>query len=70
MFPQNEGGLDRIIRLIIGVVLGVGVFTFLGGSLVLQIIGGIVAVIMLVTSLTGFCPLYFPFHLSTRSSKK
>ncbi len=70
MFPQNEGGLDRIIRFIIGAILGVGVFTFLGGSLVLQIIGGVLAVILLVTAVIGFCPLYFPFHINTRSSKK
>lgn len=62
---QNMGTLDRIIRLLIAVVIAVLYFT---GNLsgLAAIILGILAVIFVVTSLIGFCPLYLPFRLSTR----
>ena len=64
MFPQNEGALDRGIRLVLGIVVGVAVFTVLSGAW--QIIAGIVAAILLVTAAVGFCPLYALLHLNTR----
>ena len=64
MFPRNEGALDRAIRLAVGIVAGVGVFTILTG--VWQIIGAVVAAILLVTAVVGFCPLYALLRLSTR----
>jgi hypothetical protein len=35
---------------------------------VTAIVLGLVAVILLFTSAIGFCPLYFPFKLSTKKS--
>ena len=61
---RNMGAVDRIIRTLIAVVIGVlfykGVIT---GTL--GVILGIVAIIFLATSLVGWCPLYLPLKIST-----
>lgn len=64
-FKKNMGALDRIIRLLIAAVIVVLYFT---GSIsgLAAIILGILAVVFVVTSLVGFCPLYVPLGLSTR----
>jgi len=62
---QNESTADRIIRAVAGVVLLVlGFAGILTG--VWAIVVDILGVILLVTSAIGFCPLYAPFHFSTR----
>lgn len=61
---QNVGSIDRIARIIIGIVLLVAAFMFLSGTL--AIIAGVLGVIMLATAAIGWCPLYLPFKLSTR----
>lgn len=52
----NEGTLDRIIRIVLGIVLlGVGVFVVKGTlGIVLDVLG----VVALVTGIVGFCALY------------
>ena len=64
-FKKNMGTLDRVIRLLIAAVIAVLYFT---GSIsgLAAIILGILAVVFVVTSLVGFCPLYVPLGLSTR----
>ncbi len=61
---KNMGKTDRIIRLILGVLFAVLYFT---GTVTgtLGIILLILAAIMLVTSLIGFCPLYTLLKLNT-----
>ena len=62
---KNMGTLDRIIRLALVVLVAVLYFTnVISGTL--AIILGIVALVFLVTSLVGVCPLYMPFSISTR----
>ena len=62
---KNMGTVDRIIRLVIAVVIAILYFT---GNLsgLAAIILGILAVVFVLTSLVGFCPLYLPFGFSTR----
>lgn len=62
---QNMGLIDRSIRILIAVIIGL-LFLF-------DIISGVPAVILLVlaaifiaTSFIGFCPLYVPFKISTK----
>ena len=52
----NENTVDRIVRVVLGVVLlGVGVFVVKGTlGIVLDVIG----VVAIVTGITGFCLLY------------
>ncbi len=59
------GILDRIIR--VALVAVVAVLYFTGQlSLVASIILGALAVIFLLTSVVGVCPLYLPFRISTK----
>jgi len=61
---MNMGKINRIIRGIIGTALIiVALFTLDGAwQIVLIVLGGI----LVGTALIGFCPLYLPFHFSTK----
>ena len=62
---NNMGVVDRVIRLLIVVAIAILYFTnVISGTLALIL--GILAVVFLLTSLLGFCPLYLPFGISTR----
>jgi len=62
---KNMGTLDRIIRVSLVVLIAVLYFTnVISGTW--AIILGVVAVVFLLTSLIGVCPLYMPFGISTR----
>lgn len=60
---KNEGNIDRIIRALLGVILLVTAYLFLGG--ILQIIFYVAAGVMLFTALTGFCGLYKIIGINT-----
>ena len=71
MFKKNLGRLDRTVRLILGVALFlIGLFP-LGGwqGNSTGILVAVLALIPLVTGLTGFCGIYVPFGISTREEK-
>jgi len=62
---KNMGSLDRIIRVSLVVLIAVLYFTgVISGTW--AIVLGVLAVVFLLTSLIGVCPLYMPFGLSTR----
>ncbi|MDZ4698492.1 MAG: DUF2892 domain-containing protein [Rhodothermales bacterium] len=62
---KNMGTIDRIIRVVVALVIGILYFTNqLTGTA--AIILGILAVVFLLTSAVSTCPLYLPFGLSTR----
>ena len=64
---KNMGTADRIIRTVIAVLVGILYFTgTISGTL--AIILGVLAVVFLLTSFVGTCPLYLPVGLSTRKS--
>lgn len=56
---KNMGGIDRLLRAIVGVVLITCVFV---GP---QIIWGWIGVVPLVTAVIGWCPAYLPFGFKT-----
>jgi small-conductance mechanosensitive channel len=64
-FKKNMGTLDRTIRLVLAATVAILYFT---GNLsgLAAIILGILAIIFVVTSFIGFCPLYVPFGINTR----
>jgi hypothetical protein len=62
---KNMGKADRIIRIIIAIVFAILIFT-LSISQTLKIIMGIIAIIFIVTSIIGTCPLYMLFRISTK----
>ena len=63
-YEQNLGTVDRMIR----AVLGLAALVLLGGGLVDESVAFAVvavAIVLLLTSLWGLCPLYVPFGIST-----
>jgi hypothetical protein len=61
---KNMGNTDRILRVLFAVVVAALYFgNLISGTL--AVILGLVAVIFLLTSALGFCPLYFPFKFTT-----
>jgi len=64
----NMGSADRTIRLVIAAIIAVLYFTgVVSGTL--AIVLGIVAILFTLTSLSGVCPGYLPFRLSTRRDR-
>jgi hypothetical protein len=63
-FNKNMGTLDRIIRLALAVVIAYLYFSANISGLTATILR-ILAVIFVVTSSIGFCPLYTVIGLST-----
>lgn len=62
---KNMGTLDRALRTLVAVVIGVLYFTGrISGTLALVL--GVFAVVFLVTSFVAWCPAYLPFGWSTR----
>lgn len=62
---KNMGTVDRAIRILIAIAVGFLWYTGrIGGTL--AIVLGIFAVVFVLTSLVGWCPLYNPLRISTR----
>ena len=65
--PKNMGTADRLIRTVLALVAGFLYFTDrVGGTLGIVLVA--VAVLLLVTGLTGVCPGYVPFGCSTKQA--
>lgn len=58
---KNVGIIDRLIRIALALIIIVAGFYY-------QSLWALVAIIPLVSGLSGFCPLYGAFGLSTRSA--
>ena len=65
---QNMGTLDRLIRIILAVIVGILYFTGqISGTA--AIVLGIFAIIFILTSIVGHCPLYTPLNISTKKEE-
>ena len=64
---KNVGQTDKVIRIVVAIIAAIAAF-MTGGTL--GIVLWIVAAVMLVTGLVGFCPLYRLFGISTRSAEQ
>lgn len=63
---KNEGAIDRVFRIIVGVVLVAAGFSTVGrAAVILWIVGGI----LLITGITGFCGIYALFGMDTCKKK-
>jgi len=61
----NMGTVDRTIRIIIAVIIAALYLTdVISGTL--AIVLGIIALVFLLTSIIGFCPVYAPLKISTK----
>ncbi len=65
---KNMGSADKAIRLILAAIM---IFLYFSGIVpgILGIVLVIFAVIFILTSFIGSCPLYLPFGLSTIRKK-
>ena len=61
---KNVGGIDRILRILVGIALIALAVTGTVG------VWGYVGVIPLFTGLIGWCPLYLPLGLKTCGCSK
>lgn len=61
----NMGTVDRIFRLLVAVVIAILYMTnqITGTAAIILLI---IAAVFVLTSVISFCPLYFPFGLSTK----
>jgi hypothetical protein len=61
---KNMGTVDRVIRVLLAVIV---LILYLTGNItgLAAAILGIIALIFVLTSIIGFCPLYVPFKIST-----
>jgi len=65
---RNMGTVDRGIRLTAGAVVAALFFTGqISGTL--AIVLGVIAVVFVVTSLAGWCPMYTVLSLSTKKGE-
>ena len=62
---KNMGALDRSLRILAAILIAV--LYYIGVvSGTLAIILFVFAAILILTSFISFCPLYYPFRISTR----
>jgi Inner membrane protein YgaP-like, transmembrane domain len=61
---KNVNSIDKVIRVLLAVVLGILIFSNQVTG-ILAIIFGVLAVVLLLTSFLSFCPIYAMLNLST-----
>lgn len=61
---ENVGGADKVMRIIVGLALLSLVFVLEGNARW----WGLVGLLPLLTGMTGYCPAYLPFGISTNKS--
>jgi hypothetical protein len=64
LFPRNENGVDRMLRIVIGIALLALVFA---GP---KTYWGLVGLVPLVTGLLGSCPLYTLLGIGTCPARR
>lgn len=66
---KNVGGIDRVIRAVVGIALIGYAMSNLPGAENWMVPAGVVGFIVLLTAIFGFCPAYFPFGIKTCKTK-
>ena len=61
---KNMGTVDKVVRIVFAIIIAILYFTSQITG-VAAIVLGIVAILFLITGLTGVCPGYLSFKLST-----
>lgn len=65
---KNIGNIDRLVRIVIALIIDVLYFTnVITGTLAFVLLA--FALILIVTGIFRFCPLYLPFGISTIRKK-
>jgi hypothetical protein len=69
IMKKNMGMTDRVIRILVALII-VGLYFTNQITGLAAIILLILAAIFILTSFISFCPLYFPFGISTKGKQK
>jgi len=66
---KNAGTIDRIIRVVVGIIL---LYVAATGMVqgILMYVAGLFGLVMLVTAALAYCPLYPVLKINTASSQK
>ena len=65
---KNMGTIDKVIRILVAIIIaGLYFANQISGTAAIVLL--IIAGIFILTSFMGFCPLYFPFGISTRKKE-
>jgi len=67
---RNMGSIDRLLRAFVVAPVAIVVAVVVGAGSVAGIVLLAIAAIMLATAAVGFCPLYKPFKIDTRSRRR
>lgn len=60
---QNVGKTDKYIRIVLGtIILAIGIF--------FQSWWGLIGIVLILTALVSWCPVYVPFGISTCETSK
>jgi hypothetical protein len=68
MVRRNVGGVDRVVRMVVGGILFCGGLFLLISKSSLGVIVAVVGLMVLLTGVVRFCVLYIPFDISTARS--
>ena len=65
---KNMGKLDRIMRIVFAIAVAI---LYMTGKIdaTQTMVFGAIAVVFVLTSFVGTCPLYLPFGIDTREQK-
>ena len=65
----NMGTTDKILRILVAIILiGLYFANMISGTIAIILL--VIAGVFILTSFISFCPLYFPFGISTRKKEK
>ena len=65
---KNVGTIDKALRTVIAIVIGVLYYMEIINGTV-AIVAGVIGIAFLLTSLFGVCPLYIPLGINTGGKK-
>ncbi|MDP2029654.1 MAG: YgaP family membrane protein [Thiobacillus sp.] len=66
---KNVGGMDRLIRAVVGGGLIYYAMSNMPGSDTYMVPAGIVGFVLILTAIFGWCPAYLPFGIKTCKTK-
>nr|WP_315130676.1 DUF2892 domain-containing protein [uncultured Flavobacterium sp.] len=65
---KNVGSTDQIYRIILAILVGILYYTdTISGTLGLVLVA--FSIVLVLTSVFNFCPLYLPFGINTRKKQ-
>lgn len=66
---KNVGGVDRLIRIVVGGGLIYYAMSNLPGADAWMVPAGMVGFVLILTAIFGWCPAYLPFGFKTCKTK-